>query len=199
MLPCCPASGWRPAGIVARSLPWLHHQHCGTWPGPVWPLLSLYGTEHPSAELAGRLPRWWKMLRRARGLGGPGSFSWVWPARPWAGAVPEGAQEHPSVARAAHGKGISAQGMPLLAHMLPVAQVPLGPGCGPGSRKSDLHTGKGDVWESGSSTGLPHTQAHHCGGPKGNQPHVLQRSPTELGPAARRRPGVDPLFAGDWM
>lgn len=49
------------------------------------------------------------------------------------------------MAQAAHGKGVSAQGMPLLAQMLPVAQVAVGLGCGPGSRKSDLHTGKGDA------------------------------------------------------
>lgn len=77
MLPHCPASGRRPMGIVAQSLPWLHHQHCGTWPGPVGPPLSPYGTEHPSPELAGRFPGWWNMLQRAGGLRGLGSFSWV--------------------------------------------------------------------------------------------------------------------------
>lgn len=97
MLPCCPASGWRPAGIAACSLPWLHH----TWPGPAGPPLSPYGAEHPSAQLAWRLPGWWKMLQMAGGLRGLASFSWVWPARPWTGAMPEGAQEHPHAGDAA--------------------------------------------------------------------------------------------------
>lgn len=71
------------------------------------------------------------------------------------------------MAQAAHGKGISAQGMPLPAHMLLVAQVPLGPGCRPGSRKLDLRAGKGGAWESWSSTGFPRARGNTAAGDPG--------------------------------
>lgn len=95
----------------------------------------------------------------------------VWAASAgWAGAVPEGAQEHPSVAWAAHGKGISAQGMPLLAHMLPVAQVPLGPGCGARSRKSNMHTGREMLGRAGAAPNSPMPRHTAVGDPRATSP-----------------------------
>lgn len=74
------------------------------------------------------------------------------------------------MARAAHGKGISAQGIPLLAHVLPVAQVPLGPGCGARSRKSDLHTGREMLGRAGAAPNSP-MPGHTTGGdPRATSP-----------------------------
>lgn len=80
-------------------------------------------------------------------------------------------------------RSIPTQGMLLPAHTLPGAQVPLEPGCGPGSKKLNLCAGKGDARDSWSSTGLPCAWAHCCGRPWDNQPRVPQCPPTGLSPA----------------
>lgn len=149
--------------IAACSLPWLRCQHSGTWPGPAGPLLSPYGSEHPSPELEGRVPGCWNTLGMAGGLGGLASGA---AGRSCAWGGPRGALGGTSCPQ----RSVSAQGMP-------AAQALLGLRCGPGSRKPDLHMGRS--WEKGSSTGLLRAWAHHGRGPQGNQPAVPQHRPSE--------------------